>query len=149
MVRHFDQEDREAEGAEYGNALKSILTKRFRNDGAEKCTDSQWWNYTHKGSNRVRFECCETFQNDLVYVRAIQGHSGGETIAPDLMNHVLLTLKWKDIMYHKGSIFNMKSIIADGLVPGGKESGRQTKFSLHLIHLNQMMKTKIIMKIWR
>ena len=36
------------------------------------------------------------------------------------MNHVLLTLKWKDIMYHKGSIFNMKSIIADGLVPGGK-----------------------------
>ena len=30
MVRHFDQEDREAEGGEYGNALKSILTKRFR-----------------------------------------------------------------------------------------------------------------------
>ena len=35
MVRHFDQEDREAEGAEYGNALKSILAKRFMKDGAQ------------------------------------------------------------------------------------------------------------------
>ena len=32
----------------------------------------------------MRFEYCETSRKDVVYVRAIQGHSGGETIAPDL-----------------------------------------------------------------
>ena len=47
------------------------------------------------GSNKVRFKYCETSRKDLVYVRAFQGHSGGETIAPDLGGHVLLPTGWK------------------------------------------------------
>ena len=93
----------------------------------------------------MRFEYCETFRKDLVYVRAIQGHSGGETIAPDLMGHVLLSQGWTDIQNHKGCVFNMKSIVANGPIPGGNELGRQTVFSLHSIHRNLMMKKKSIM----
>ena len=114
MVRHSDEDEREADGAVHWNALKSTMTRGFRNDGAEKFTDSQWRNYNQEGSNKVRFEYCENSQNDLVNVRAIQGHSG--TLSPELMNHVLPPPKWKDIENHKGSIFNMKSIMADGLI---------------------------------
>ena len=100
--------------------------------------------FFQEGSKKVRFEYCETSRKDLVYVRAIQGHSGGETIAHDFMGHVLLPTGWKDIQNHKGCVFNMKSIVANGLIPGN-ELGRQTVFSLHSIHWNQLMKKKSIM----
>ena len=141
MVRHFDQDEREADGAAHWDALKSVWTRGFSRDGAEKFADSQWWNSFQKGTNKVRFEYCETSQNELVYVRAIQGHSGGETLSREFMNHVLLPLKWKDIKYHKGSVFNMKSNMADGLIPGGNKSGRHTVFSLHLVRWDLIMKT--------
>ena len=47
-------------------------------------------------------------------------------MARDLMGYVLLPPGWKDILNHQGCVFNMKSIMANGLIPGGNESGRQT-----------------------
>ena len=49
---------------------------------------SGWLEHVYKGSNKVRFEYCETSQKALTYIHAIQGHSGG--IATDFMGHVLL-----------------------------------------------------------
>ena len=92
----------------------------------------------------MRFECCETSQKSLAYIRAIQGHSRGETISPELMEHVLLPEEWKHIVfiymenfkYHKGCSLNVKSIFEHGLIAGGKQSrdGRQTVFFSHSIH---------------
>ena len=101
MVRHFDQDEREADGAVHWNSLKSILTRGFRKDGAEKFFRFPIGFFFQEGSNKIRFENCETSQTDLVYVRAIKGNSGGEAPSDELMNHVLLPPKWKDIIYHK------------------------------------------------
>ena len=52
------------------------------------------------------------------------------TVAPELMRHVLLPYKWKEIVYQKGRSFNMKSILEHGLIARGKDSkeGKQTIF---------------------
>ena len=36
------------------------------------------------------------------------------TVAPELMRHVLLPYKWKEIIYQKGCSFNMKSVLEHG-----------------------------------
>ena len=57
-------------------------------------------------------------------------YSGGATIQPELMNHVLIPYSWREFMYHRGSVYNRVSITMSGLVAGGEESkeGRQTVF---------------------
>ena len=39
-------------------------------------------------SNKPWFQNCTNSNNNLLYVRAIQGYSGGELIAPELVNHL-------------------------------------------------------------
>ena len=60
----------------------------------------------------------------------IRGHTGGEVIAPELMGHVGIPLKWKEFLYHRGRSFSVKSILQARHIEGGKErnEGRQTVF---------------------
>ena len=127
MVRHFDQDERQTDGAVHGDSLKSLLVKGFRKNGAENLSDSEWIDHIQQGSNKVRFEHCETSQKDLENIRAMQCHSGRATISPDLMGHVSLPLGWKEFICHEGCSFNMKSIMEHGLAPRS-------------IHWNMMMK---------
>ena len=39
---------------------------------------------------------CEDSKMFLAYFRAIQGHSGGITIDPELMEHILIPYNWKE-----------------------------------------------------
>ena len=114
------------------DTIRPKLLRGFRKDGAEEFTESEWMDHIYKGSNKVRFESCETYLGSLAYIRAIQGHSGGEAISPETMGHVLLPKGWKVFIHHKGCYFNMKSILQHGLVAGGKRSneGRQTVYKM-------------------
>ena len=73
-------------------------------------------NFFWKGCNKIRF-------------RAIQGHTGGDVIAPELMGHVAIPLRWKEFLFHRGCSVNVK-ILEAGLIACGEESkeGRQTVF---------------------
>ena len=51
------------------DAIKSELEKGFKDQGAEKFSESQWLEHVYKGSNKVRFEYCETSQKALTYIR--------------------------------------------------------------------------------
>ena len=51
----------------------------------------------------------------------IQGYSGGELIAPELMNRVAISFRWKELLYHSGSSFNVASILQTRLIAGGKD----------------------------
>ena len=70
------------------------------------------------------------FKNSLLYIRAIQGHTGGNLIAPELMGHVAVPYFWKEFLFHQDVRFNVTSILKPGLIAGGRESkeGRQTIF---------------------
>ena len=47
--------------------------------------------------------------------------------APELMGHVAIPYNWKEFQFHRGSSFNVTSILKSGLIAGGQEKqGRKT-----------------------
>ena len=66
----------------------------------------------------------------LLYLRAIQCHSGGTHIDPTLQDNVLLPNDFAEHIYHVGSSLDTHSIILSGLIPGGKDvkKGRHAVF---------------------
>ena len=67
----------------------------------------------------------------IIYLRALQGHSGNNLIDPTLQDNVLIAPGVFPYIYHVGSTFNLHSIISNGLIPGGQDlSRRQSVFFL-------------------
>ena len=48
----------------------------------EAVSVTEWINFIWKGSNNRRFQYCQNSCNKRLYIRAIQGHTGGEKIPP-------------------------------------------------------------------
>ena len=106
------------------------LRWKFHNELRKECTNEDWLYYLHRGSKKTMFEICKEANGELKYIRAIQGHSGGRIISPELMNYVQILYKWNQFICHTGPVRGQYSIADDGVVAGGKESkeGRQTIF---------------------
>ena len=94
MVRHHDQDERETDGARHWDGVLSVLKGKFRNQMDKEFTDEDWLHCLYLGSIKTRFEFCKE-NEELWYIRAIQGHSGGVIISPRLMNYVFIPCKWK------------------------------------------------------
>ena len=112
------------------DAIRPVLLQAFAKHGARDFWDQQW----------IRL-----IQEDFVaYFRAIQRHSGGILIDPELMGYILIPHNWKEYFYHTGSSFSIQSILENGLIPGGKEShrGDQTVFFTPLNPLVEILKKK-------
>ena len=81
------------------------------------------------GGSKRRNQYCS--DNTIIYLRALQGHSGSNLIDPTLQDNVLIGPGICPYIYHVGSTFNLYSIVSNGLVPGGQNlSKRQTVFFL-------------------
>ena len=61
------------------------LRKAFQKAGGRKFSDSDWLQYIYEGSNKTRFQYCKNSKNVLLYIRAIQGHTGGKVVAPEFV----------------------------------------------------------------
>ena len=80
----------------------------------------------------TRFEYCEYSNSSLMYIRAIQGHTGGNKIALELMGHVAIPYIRKELVFHRGCSFDIKSILETGLIAGKKrKQGVKTNYILH------------------
>ena len=67
----------------------------------------------------------------IVYLRALQGHSGRNVIDPSLQDNVVVQGDFFHYINHIGCAFNLHSIINNGSIPGGQNSSkRQTVFFL-------------------
>ena len=89
--------------------------------------------YCHNWSdgNKKRFQCCTESSGAILYLRALQGHSGRNLIDPSLQDNVLIPDGFLKYIYHVGCAINLHSIINSGLIPGGQNlSKRQTAFFL-------------------
>ena len=74
---------------------------------------------------RILAKKCCTF-------RALQGHTGGEMIEPEMMGHVCIPLNWKQFVFRRGCSIDLKSIVAAGLIAGRREGReKQTHSILH------------------
>ena len=72
---------------------------------------------------------------------AIQGHTRGEVIEPEMMGHVLIHHNWKEFVFHRGCSFNQKSILCAGLIAGGRE-GRDTRYTVFFTPVNHGVSKK-------
>ena len=65
-------------------------------------------------------------------MRAIQGHSAGNTVGPSLLDNVQIPYMWSEYRYLIGPSLSLctHSVIHSGLIAGGKDTkeGRQTVF---------------------
>ena len=83
------------------------------------------------GGSKRRYQYCSDNSGTILYLRALQGHSGSNLIDPTLQDNVLFGTGIFPYIYHVGCTFNLHSIINNGLVPRGQNlSKRQTVFFL-------------------
>ena len=129
FVRHRELH-REIDRAVHWSSLLPKRRRDFESEGARTFSVSQWLGHIHRGSNKPRFQHCVGSNNNLLYVRAIQGHSGGDLIDPELLNPVAIPPRWKEYLYHVGSSFTVNSIQQAGYIAGGKDT-RATDGLLH------------------
>ena len=90
------------------------------------------------GRNKKKFQYCSDSSGTILYLRALQGHSGRSLIDPTLQDNVMIGTGIFHFIYHIGCAFNLHSIINSGLIPGGQNlSNRQTVFFLPVNHMDK------------
>ena len=86
------------------------------------------------GGNKKRFQyCTDPSRQEILYFRALQGHSGRNLIDPSLQDNVSIPNNLFEYIYYIGSAINLHSIMNSGLIPGGQNlCKRQTAFFMPL-----------------
>ena len=93
-----------------------------------------WWTVEEYNGKRRRKQskfkyCTDPSRQEVLYLRALQGHSGRNLICPSLQDNVLIPNDFFEYIYHKGCAINLHSITNSGLILGGQNlSKRQTAF---------------------
>ena len=96
-------------------------------------SDEKWKSSMARGGgNKKRFQyCTDPSGQEILFLRALQGHSGRNLIDPSLQDNVVIPDGFFKYFYHVGCAINLHSIINSGLIPGGQDlSKRQTVFFL-------------------
>ena len=82
------------------------------------------------GGNKKRFQYCIDSSGEILYLRALQGHSGRNLIDPSLQDNVVILDGFFKYIYHVGCAINLHSIINSGLIPGGQNLSIEGHHSL-------------------
>ena len=83
------------------------------------------------GGNKKGFQyCTDSSAQEILFLRALQGHSGRNPIDPSLQDNVLIPDSFFEYICHIGCAINLHSITNSDLIPGGQNSSkeRQTVF---------------------
>ena len=124
LLRHA-QLAREEDGAIEFWRLKDDLRNDFKN--SQYLSDEMWKSKMQGGgSNKKIFQyCTDSSGQEILYLRALQGHSGRNPIDPTLQDNVLIPDNFFEYMYHIGCGISLHSITSSGLMPGGQNSSRE------------------------
>ena len=130
LLRHNQKLHREQDGAIQFYKIKFHL--RDYPLPIQNWSDDRWLACLAAGGGpKRRYQYCSDHVGSIIYLRALQGHSGSNLIDPTLQNNVLIGPGIFLYMYHVGSNFNLYSIISNGLILGGQNlSRRQSVFFL-------------------
>ena len=78
-----------------------------------------------------RYQYCTDISGTIIYLRALQGHLGRNLIDLSLQDNVIIQRDSSNIFTTLDVLFNLHSIINNGLILGGQNSSkRQTVFFL-------------------
>ena len=130
LLRHNQTLQREGDGAIEFCRIKFHL--RNHHSQIQNWSDDRWKACLAAGRGfKRRYQYCSDHFGTIVYLRALQGHSGSNLIDPLLQDTVKIQSGFFHHFYHIGCTFNLHSIINNGLIPGGQNSSkRQTVFFL-------------------
>ena len=130
LLRHCQTIQREDDGAVQFWRIKFYLRNQFPQH--QYWSDDRWKAcLAAGGGSKRRYQYCSDISGTIVYLRALQGHSGRSLIDPSLQDNVIIQCGLFHHIYHIGCAFNLHSIINNGLIPGGQDSSkRQTVFFL-------------------
>ena len=120
VLRHDDTIPRENDGACKLQDLASIF--RSEVTSSSHWSIRTWLSFLQRGGgNKKRFQYCAdpSSPENLLYLRAIQGHSGSEKT---LRDNVLLPNDFAEHIYHVRRSHDLHSFVQSGLIPGGKMS---------------------------
>ena len=98
---------------------------------SQHCSDEKWKSTMPKGrGNKKIFQYCfHPSGQEILDLRALQGHSGRNLIDPSLQDNVLIHNDFFEYIFHIGCVINLHSIVNSGLISGGQNlSKRQTVF---------------------
>ena len=115
-------------------AIESWRRKDYLQNHPERSqhwSDEKWKSTMAKGGgNEKRFQyCTDPSGQEILYLRALQGHSGRNPIDHSLQDNVLKPNDFFDYIYQRGCAINLHSIVNSGLIAGGQNlSKRQTVF---------------------
>ena len=121
---------RENDGAIEFWRIKNDLRKHFPH--CPHWSDDKWKKtMAGGGGNKKRYQYCTDSSGTILYLRALQVHSGRNLIDPTLQDNVVIPSNFFQHIYHIGCAINLHSIINSGLIPGDQNlSNRQTVFFL-------------------
>ena len=130
LLRHNQTLQREEDGAIEFYKIKFYL--RNHHSQIQVWSDDRWKAcLAAGGGSKRRYQYCSDDLGRILYLRALQGHSGSNLIDPTLQDNVVIGTGIFIYIYHIGCAFNLHSIINNGLIPGGQYlSRRQTTFFL-------------------
>ena len=129
-LRHNQTLQREEDGAIDFYTIKFYL--RNHHSQIQVWSDDRWKAYfAAGGGSKRRYQYCSDDSGTILFLRALQGHSGSNLIDPTLQDNVVIGTGIFNYIYHIGCAINLQSIINNGLIPGGQDlSRRQTVFFL-------------------
>ena len=107
----YDQDERQSDGSMHWDTIGPVLLKAFAKHGARDVSEKYWFFLIHEGSSKARIEYCEYSTKSIANFRAIQGHSGGIPIDPELMGYVRISDDCKKYFDHRGCSVSIQSIL--------------------------------------
>ena len=130
LLRHNQKLHREQDGAIQFYKIKFHL--RDYHLPIQNWSDDRWIAcLAAGGGSKRRNQYCSDYLGSIIYLRAVQGHSGDSIIDVAMQDHVLIGPGVFPYIYHVGSNFNISSILSNGLILGGQNlSRRQSVFFL-------------------
>ena len=130
LLRRSQTVQREDDGAVQFWRIKNYLRNQVPQ--TQYWSDDRWKAcLAAGGGSKRRYQYCSDNSGKILYLRALQGHSGRNLIDPSLQDNVVIQRGFFPHIYHIGCAFNLHSIINNGLIPGGQDSSRrQTVFFL-------------------
>ena len=119
LFRHNQKLHREQDGAVQFYKIKFHL--RDYSLPIQNWSDGRWLACLAAGGGpKRRYQYCSDHMGSIIYLRALQGHSGENIIDLAMQDHVLIAPGVFPYIYHVGSNFNISSILSNGLILGGQ-----------------------------
>ena len=101
-----------ASGPDFAEACTERGMQRQSGETQQHWSDDRWKScLAAGGGSKRRYQYCSDNSGRILYLRALQGHSGNNLIDPTLQDNVVIGSGIFHFIYHVGCAFNLHSII--------------------------------------